>query len=157
NQVWLRNFRLLAPIRSFSSFGSAVRVWLLAGLLRPVLRWCHELGTDRLAHRLRNHFVDVGAGLFVELPAHRVAPRRELLRMARAPERDRNARCVEDPADREREHALLVAIVRESIEQLHCGEVLREPWRLKLRIGVAEVVALELRALVDGTAQKAAA
>src|SRR5215831_6501019 len=77
--------------------------------------------------------------------------------MTRAPERHGDARGIEDPAHRKREHALLVSILCVAVEQLDRLEVLREAWRLELRVDLAQIVPWEPGILVEDAGQEAAA
>ena len=76
--------------------------------------------------------------------------------MARAPKRRGDA-LIEHPAHREVDDALAIALLRQLIETLHCGEILRKARRLEFGIVAPEVIALELGFGAHAAGQQAAA
>ena len=79
-------------------------------------------GPTVVLDRLGEDTVDLRMAAAVEIPAHHVLHRRQLIRAARAPERDDLA-AVEQPADGERRHGLAVPLACEPVEPVDGREV----------------------------------
>src|SRR5262249_40839166 len=91
-------------------------IHMLARALQPAIRARrrrHELGPDGIAHVLADDRVDHLERIGVERPAHRLVERHQLLRRARAPQRDLHSGLIEHPAYGEGEHVLAVVLARE--------------------------------------------
>jgi hypothetical protein len=108
-----------------------------------VWRRGHEFRTDRIGDGFAQDPVDFGLGRRIERPAGHLVNRLQLIGMTRAPQRRGDA-LVEHPTDRKVNYALAETL-REPIEPLHGGHVLREPRLEELRVGAPQIVAIESR------------
>src|SRR5438128_10514370 len=121
----------MKPSRGFSSMEA-----MAASHPRPRRRR-HELGPHRVGDALAQYAVDLGLDVGLERPAAHVGDRRKLAGVARAPQRDRDP-VVQHPAPREMDDALAVAVLREQIQPLYGGEILREARLLEFRVALAQ-------------------
>src|SRR3989442_2561970 len=123
---------------SSTARSSCCRCRLLAG------RRSHEFRADRVRDRLRQDAIDGRARVVVETPTEHILDRRELIGPPGAPERDRRP-LIQDPANRQRQDVLAVALAGQAIERGDRVEILPVPSRLELRIRQAKVIAGEPR------------
>src|SRR6266849_1097951 len=100
----------------------------------------HEFRPDWIADAFAKNNIDCGAVAFRQGPPANLVDGRKLLRMTGAPERDANTGLVEEPADRQMNHALAKVFAGERIQLACCIEVFGEMRRLKLWVrGLAHV------------------
>src|ERR1700674_2484275 len=116
-------------------------------------RRSHEFRPDGIANIFAQYGVDRGEVIFAQRPTAYFLDGGELFWTTRAPECDANSRLVEEPADRQMNHALSEAFASEGIQPICCSKVLGEMRLLKLGIaGLAHVVFCKLAICVHGAA-----
>jgi len=77
-------------------------------------------------------------------PTEHILDRCKLIGASGTPERDRRP-LIQDPANRQRQDVLAVALAGQAIERGNRVEILPVPSRLELRIRLAKIIAAELR------------
>src|SRR5713226_1641075 len=104
-------------------------------------RWGHEFRPDWIANTFAKNDFDRGEITFCQRPAAYLIDGRELFRTTCPPERDANARLVEQPANRQMNHAFAKVFASICIQFARRDQVLCEMWLLKLGVtGLAHVV-----------------
>src|SRR5690348_18320857 len=93
-------------------------------LCRGLVRRCHEFRTYRLRNVVRQDPVDLLHCRVVQRPSIDPIDWRELVRPARAPQRESGTLLVEDPAHREMDDAPSKIMLRETVERLRGVEIL---------------------------------
>src|ERR1700741_316842 len=103
-------------------------------------RGSHKLRPDRIVNTLAKNGVDSGEITFCQRPAAHLVNGCKLFRTPRAPERDANAWLIEEPANRQMNHALAKVFASIGIESARRGQVLGKMRLLKLGVaGLAHV------------------
>src|SRR5713226_7213435 len=128
---------------SLASVGMALRPQgARASCCDAARRRRHEFRADRIGYRFAQDPIDLGLGGRIERPAADLVDRLQLTGMARAPQR-RGDPLVQHPTDRQVDAPLAEALLREAIEPIHGGKILREAWLLEFWVRAAQVVAVE--------------
>ena len=117
----------------------------------------HELRANRIFDSLLQNLVDLSHRGAVDAPADGCRDRRELVGPTGAPQGDIPFAAIEHPSHGEMDHSPAEAILREPVEFLDRGEVLRKSRREKFRIVLAQIVAGEAARFGHSAGQEAAA
>src|SRR5450631_808804 len=116
------------------------RIGVCASRCDATRRRSHEFWPDWIADCFTQNSIDFCQSGCIEVPTRHFVNRPQLIGVTRAPQRRCDA-LIEHPADSQVNDALAKALLSESIEFLHSGQILSEPGFDEFRICASQIVA----------------